>query len=413
MNKKLVSLIKLLLVLGLMAFVFFRIDFEDRLVWTQGAKNEVVEEQVIVIEGHWDRSPVLFTVGDGSAVQQAVRGEKPDGRTLQVHPGVLTYWRNLNLWLFALGAICYFVTVLISGARWWWLLRVNGTDVSLLETLRFTWIGVFFNSVVPGQTGGDLIKALYIMKRCPGHRVQVLVSVGVDRVLGLASLALLGAFVVLFALDEFAEVAIGIWAVIVGVGMMGMFAFSKRLRERIRLKALLEKLPQKVGHLLKLVDQAVFFYRDHKGVIVGSLLAGVVNHVISVLSVVFIGEALGVGLPPLPYFVLIPVINIVSAVPLGPNGWGVGEFMYRALFAKYGAAYLASLPAAQAAQVMGTRGFSLSVLYRLHLTFWSLLGGLLVLFEKDRVTRADIDREVEREEQEEQRAPVDPPSTQG
>jgi hypothetical protein len=47
---------------------------------------------------------------------------------------------------------------------------------------------------------------------------------------------------------------------------------------------------------------------------------------------------------------------------------------------------------------MGTRGVALSVLYRLHLTFWSLLGGLFVLFEKDRVTRADIDREVELEE---------------
>ena len=42
-------------------------------------------------------------------------------------------------------------------------------------------------------------------------------------------------------------------------------------------------------------------------------------------------------------------------------------------------------------------GVALSVLYRLHLTFWSLLGGVFVLFEKDRVTRADVAREVERE----------------
>ena len=35
-----------------------------------------------------------------------------------------------------------------------------------------------------------------------------------------------------------------------------------------------------------------------------------------------------------------------------------------------------------------------SVLYRLHLTLWSLLGGILVLFEKDRVTRAEVAHEV-------------------
>ena len=54
---------------------------------------------------------------------------------------------------------------------------------------------------------------------------------------------------------------------------------------------------------------------------------------------------------------------------------------------------------ANAAEAMGTRGLALSLLYRLHLTFWSLLGGLFVLLEKDRVTKADIEREVELEEQ--------------
>jgi uncharacterized protein (TIRG00374 family) len=290
--------------------------------------------------------------------------------------------------------------VLIAGTRWWWLLRVNGTDVTLTETLRFTWIGVFFNTVVPGATGGDLIKALYIMKRCPGHRPQVLVSVIVDRILGLASLAILGAVVVLFALDRFADIALSIWGVIAGVGLLGLVAFSKRLRNIIRLKALLERLPQRISHVLKMVDQAVYFYRGHKGVIVASLLAGVGNHVVSVMSVVLIGDALGVEMPWFEYFVLIPVINIVSAIPIGPNGWGVGEFLYQRLFGQYGAVYVTAT-AGDANMIMGTRGVALSVLYRLHLTFWSLLGGIFVLFEKDRVTKADIAQEQQLEEREE------------
>ncbi|MCA8975230.1 MAG: flippase-like domain-containing protein [Planctomycetes bacterium] len=414
MKKSYVTLLKLLFVGGLMVVVYLGIDFQDRLVWTRGEQHEFVRDQVIEIQGRWDGDPVTYVTADDLQPRSAERGVQADGLELQVAPGFLTYWRNLDPWLFALGAACYALTMLISGTRWWWLLRVNGTDVSLLETLRFTWIGVFFNTVIPGQTGGDLIKALYIMKRCPGHRVQVMVSVAVDRLLGLASLALLGAVVVLFALDRFAEVAIGIWGVIGTVGLMGVFAFSKRLRERIRLKALLEKLPPKVSHLLKLVDQAVFFYRNHKGVIVGSLLAGVVNHLTGILSIYLVGEALGVGLPAFEYFALLPVINIVSALPLGPNGWGVGELMYKTLFGKYGAAYLTSIgDPAQATQVMGTRGVALSVLYRLHLTFWGLLGGLLVLFEKDRVTKADIVREVEREEEEDRQAPMDPPAPHG
>jgi hypothetical protein len=49
---------------------------------------------------------------------------------------------------------------------------------------------------------------------------------------------------------------------------------------------------------------------------------------------------------------------------------------------------------------MWTRGVALSVLYRTVLTGFSLLAGLLVLFEKDRVTKEDIDREHKIEEEE-------------
>lgn len=402
MNKRLVGLIKLLLVAGLMWWVFGKIDFVDHLRWRRGDK--VVEEQAIDIVGSWKQDPVVYVFHGETEQRTATRGDVGDGRTLAVEPGFLTYWHNLDPLLFALGAFCYFLTALIAGARWWWLLRVNGTDVSLVETLRYTWIGIFFNNVVPGATGGDVVKALYIMKRCPGHRVQVLMSVIVDRVLGLGSLALLGAVVVLFALDRFAEIAIGIWSVIAGVGLVGLIAFSRRLRNLVRLKALLDRLPPKLGHVLKRVDHAAFVYREHKIVIAASLLAGVGNHVLAVLSVVCFGNALDIGMPSFEYFVLIPVINIVTAVPLAPNGWGIGEGLYKYFFGQYGGVHIAGagVPEAVARETMGTRGLAVSVLYRLHVTLWSLFGGALTLLEKDKVTRADIEREVAEEAREDE-----------
>ena len=105
----------------------------------------------------------------------------------------------------------------------------------------------------------------------------------------------------------------------------------------------------------------------------------------------------GVGMPAFEYFVLVPVINIASAIPIAPNGWGVGELLYGYLFAEHGAQHLVGVTDAAAA--MRTRGVALSLLYRAVLTAFSCLAGLLVLFEKDRVTRADIDREVARDDE--------------
>ena len=407
-KKVVVTIVKLALVAGLMWYVFRQVPFQDRIVYRQG-EQEVGQTDIHIL-GSWKAEPVQYTVGDDPKAQTVARGEQPDGRTAEIVPGFLTYWSDLDPLLFALGAICYFVTALVAGARWWWLLRVNGTDVSLGEALRFTGIGIFFNQVFPSATGGDVVKAVYIMKRCPGHRVEVLVSVIVDRVLGLASLAMLAAVVVLFALDRFAMLAAGVWGVIGLVGLLGVVALSKRLRQFVRLKWLLDRLPARIGGKLKLVDQAVFFYRDHKMVIAASVLVGMANHCLSVLSVVLIGEAIGIGMPTLEYFVLIPIINIALVLPVSPSGWGYGEAMYKYFFGTYGAPHMPGVPAAVAIETMGNRGVALSVLYKLHVICWSLLGGLLVLFEKDRVTKADIEREVEQEEHEDD---VEPPRPHG
>src|SRR5688500_15301565 len=54
---------------------------------------------------------------------------------------------------------------------------------------------IFFNFFVPdgfGGTVGDVVKIFYLLKETPGRRTQALLSVLVDRVIGLFSLIMLG-----------------------------------------------------------------------------------------------------------------------------------------------------------------------------------------------------------------------------
>ncbi|MCA8943301.1 MAG: flippase-like domain-containing protein, partial [Planctomycetes bacterium] len=134
--------------------------------------------------------------------------------------------------------------------------------------------------------------------------------------------------------------------------------------------------------------------RSHKTGMVVWLFLGVVNHSVSVTSIMLVGKALAVGMPEYAYFVLIPVINIASAVPIGPAGWGVGEFLYGSLFGQFGAAH--AIGVVEPVRTMATRGVALSVLYRVHLMAWSMVGGLLTLTAKDRVTRAEVEQEIAR-----------------
>lgn len=418
MSRRLLSLAKLTLVAGLMVLVFTNIQWTDRLTIVD-SQGRVLDEQAGTILGEWDAEVLSFRA-EGSDVVRSVRpGERSDGVSVKVSPGFLTFLRGLDLLLFGIGASCYFFTVAVASVRWWWLLRVNDLDVRWTEVLRFSWIGCFFNNVVPGQTGGDVVKAIYIMKRCEGGRLRAIVSVLVDRLLGLGSLALLAAVVVLFALDRFSQLALAIWGVLAAVGILGVVAFSRRVRRLVRLDQILRRLPAVLRGPLQRLDQAVLYYRAHKWGILWWLVAGAFNHSLSITGVVLIGRALGLGLPgqgvPVyEYFVLVPVIVMVSAVPIGPNGWGVGEVLYAYLFGTYCAGYLGP-SVANPVYVMRTQAVALSVLYRIHLTLWSLLGGILMLLGRDRVTRAEVRREIEREEREideagrTPQAPVAPP----
>lgn len=382
-----INLLKLACVAALLWLVLANVGWRDSRTVHHGDSRTTTFGTIV---GAWDEPVVRFRPDDGGEVQELRPGPQADGTSVDVAPGFLTYVRNINWWLFALGALCYFVSASFAAIRWWWLLRVNHLDVTPFEAWRFTWIGVFFNNFVPGQTGGDVVKAVYIVKHCKdGNRVAAGVSVLVDRILGLGSLAMLAALVVLFALDRFGELAIGIWGVLAGVVLLGCVAFSRRVRKAVGLDAIVRRLP--LSGLLKKIDQAIYFYRGHTVGIGVWMVAGMASHVLSVLSVAFIGQAMSLGMPTFEYFVLVPIINIVSAAPLGPNGWGVGEAMFGHLFATYGAGFVA---VADGAKVMYTRGVALSILYRIHLTLWSLLGGLLVLLERDRVTQAEVEQEL-------------------
>lgn len=398
MKKFLVPFIKLLLVAGLMYFVFSNISLVDRLIVTApGGATTVTEGKVI---GPWDKQVVQFLeAGESEPTEVVITTD-----SLEVEFSIVTYWRNMSVPWLLLGALCYLLSVGFASTRWWWLLTVNKLPISFWSAYRFTWIGIFFNNVVPGQTGGDLVKAIYVMKRCHGARVPAMMSVVVDRIMGLASLSLLAAVSVLFYLSdpEFVNLAIVLWGVLGMVILFGIVAFSRRVRSLIRLKQLLDRLPDKIGHLLKRIDHAVFFYRQHKKGMALWLFGGIFNHISSVCSYACVGISLGVGMPFGDYFVLIPVIVTVSAIPLAPNGWGVGELLFKELFGRFGAVHLlGNMSKAAAIHAMGTRGVALSIVYRLHLTAWSMLGGVMYFLDKDKVSRKEMAEEVEREEIEE------------
>ncbi len=340
-----------------------------------------------MIEGDWKETGVSFVFLPDTHLEagwpQAALHAALVGEPLQVNrriegvsgydwqPGMPRVFRAMDSGLLGLAMLLFLMGNLTIVTRWWRLLALAGCPTSWFNALRLTFIGLFFNTVMPGQTGGDLVKGVLAAKENPARRADALVTVLADRIFGMLALAMLAVIVILVAGGPFLVLRQGLLLLlaVVTVGL-GLYA-NKGLRRKLGLSALVDKLP--VGDKLRKLDNAAMLYLQRPLQVTIAFLFSFLNHFCVVLGVFFLGKALGVPLEQVAladYLVLVPVANIVAAIPLAPGGWGLGELVYQELFDMIGASV--------------SLGVAVSVTFRLCMLVIGLLGSPFLLFSGNR-----------------------------
>jgi len=253
----------------------------------------------------------------------------------------------------------------IQMVRWQLLLKARQMVVPWLKVLRLVMVGMFFNICMPGTTGGDVVKAYYAAAKSD-RRTDAVMSVVVDRVLGLLGLILLAGIVGLFMLSDpvARAVTIYIW-LFAGIGAVGATVyFSGRLRRRLGLNWLIAHLPGR-GFLQK-IDAAAVAYRHHPGVLVFGLVISMVNHTVLAGATALAGYALGLETPLGVLMTVLPVVIFSAALPISYQGFGVMEYLAIEMLLEPGVA--------TANQIVG-----MLMLFRGFLIFYALVGSLSLI----------------------------------
>ncbi len=383
--RRLFAFLRVALALGILAWVASRLPWADELAYVDEQGIEHVARGRIL--GDWKAETIRFEVRPPVEVAPAwpepVRAAARAGTVVTVerraepapgfdwHPGMPRAFREMEPGPLFLAEALFLIATLIIITRWWRLLALAGCPTSWWNALRLTFLGLFFNNVMPGQTGGDLVKGVVVAKENPGRRADALVSVLADRVFGMLALALLALLVILAAGGRLTELRAGLlW--VLGIFALGTGLYvSKTFRRRTGLSALVDRLP--IADKLRSLDRAALLYL-RRPVDVGIAFAfSALNHACVTLGVYYLGGAIGVPrdeVSLVQYFVVVPVANLIGAVPLAPGGWGVGELAFGSLFAMIG-----SSPAL---------GVAVSVTFRLSQLAIGLLGGLFLLLPGSR-----------------------------
>ena len=231
-----------------------------------------------------------------------------------------------------------------GAASWFCILRLR------LPTLRFRdaavchWIGMFFNSFLPSNVGGDVVKGWLVsrvvsgarpagsMTRENGGRVGfIVVSLLLDRVVNLGMLLGIGCFALL--LDRLGWLAatgfLGLCALAVGAAV----AFSRRVRgaEHAQCADESEKHSHRWKLLLRSLAADLLALAGEPRRLFSLLLAAFASQLLKTGSNVFVVYALGLKIPLFCVWYVIPLFGAVSALPVSIGGLGVRELVAHAV----------------------------------------------------------------------------------
>jgi uncharacterized membrane protein YbhN (UPF0104 family) len=254
-------------------------------------------------------------------------------RTVEV-PGFGTILRQAHLTPMIAALGCFTASIFIVAIRWWYLLRVLRIRLHWYEAVRLTYLGYFFNFIVPGVVSGDLVKAWYVFKHTD-RKAAALVSIFVDRVTGLMMFALMAAGVlaglaVTGHWKSHLTMPAGVVALVLTVLVLGSAAMLIPTTRRI-FGRLLAFGPLK--HHLDVAGKAVELYRRRFGALLGAAGFTFFSQAIHITGILLLGTGLDLASPWHAYYLYAPLIYIIAAVPLSPGGLGVMEFCFVTFFA--------------------------------------------------------------------------------
>ena len=396
---RLFGALKIVFAVLLLGWVASTLPWRDELVLKYGEQGKQELSVTGVIEGVWREDAVSFRVDpDAELVARwpdELRGAQAAGTALPVtralakqegfswRPGMPRVFRGIEGSALALAMLLVVLGTVCGTTRWWRILNLAACPSGWWNTFRLSYLGMFFNLVVPGLTGGDVPKAIFVVREHPERRADALMTVVLDRMIGLWALIGLATGAILANPGKLDDLRIPVTGAFV-IATSGMtVVLSSRVRGWFRLDKLIPRLP--LGEKIVQLETAARVFSGKPREVVLALTLSVFNHLAVIGSAYVLGHGFGDALGYTSYISIVSVGNVISSLPISPAGWGIGELAYRELFELAGSA--------------GAIGVAVSVSYRLCTVALGLAGGLFLLTRGPGAVRESV-REAERAIQE-------------
>jgi len=232
---------------------------------------------------------------------------------------VLHINKPILIQVFLLYLLIYFVGFL----RWKMLLIGLGLNVSNFLIFRSFCIGYFANLFFPSTIGGDLIRGIDLGLRIHNPR-RVAASIILDRISGYSALVCICLIAIIIGRQVITDMSVFL---VVGVilaflgGILAIlfnkFFFSKCVK--------LLRFFGSIGQTLSNLHYEIYNFRNRRKIIIRNFVYSLVIQSILPLIFYLITLALGVNIRLIYFFILVPIVTAISALPFSVAGLGLRE----------------------------------------------------------------------------------------
>ncbi len=257
------------------------------------------------------------------------------------------------------------LTLLLS-VRWHIFIRQQGLSLSGRGVFFLTWAAQFFNTILPGNTGGDVVKVFQICRIAPDRKSGAVASVVVDRLAAFAALLSLALFSlsrhpIPSPLEGWKLVPWFSALVVACVLLAVLFGFL-----------LLRRFPVQV-RLSKFIAAMKLGARPGIPLAAGLALSLVI-HLFSFFHFYLFSRAIGCSITYADTLIFLPVLMVLMMAPITVNGHGLREVVLIYYFQALHIVPTVGGPGGVAEFVV-----SLSLLMVANELLWSIPGGLIYL----------------------------------
>lgn len=217
----------------------------------------------------------------------------------------------MEFWLAAVGV--YALTQVVSALRWQQLSRPLGFSRALVHYIRFYYIGMFFNLVLPTSVGGDVVRAWYLQDG-PGRRLSAFLSVFIDRFSGLLVLLCLACVAV-----PLCPIPLPGWIPASVLGTAGC-AFVG-----LACVGLTLRITRRFQRLIRIQDSLRLLLANPR-LLLSSTVLSLVVQAANVVVVWLVGQAISLPVPQGYYWIVVPMVSLLTLLPVSLSGIGVREF---------------------------------------------------------------------------------------